>query len=194
MNNRIMKTLCSIPAILILLYFLPPLGVIIFLVRYIVYGNSHFFRAPLCIMIFAAILAIPAVANWLLTALRLPFNIPFLSNIINWSYYPNLLNFARFSFITAVIVLIVTYILRNALEELSRKISNFIRQYYSNLQRRDEKITRENDLKLKEKAITSKQKTPHAIKCPHCGKTNSVIGTVGKCKSCRSIIEYKGQS
>ena len=41
--------------------------------------------------------------------------------------------------------------------------------------------------------IESKQKTPHVVKCPHCGKTNPITGTVGKCSSCRSAIEYHGK-
>lgn len=192
MNNRFMKLFCSIPVILALLFFLPPLGVIVFLLRYVVYGNRHFFRAPVCIMIFALIITIPFCLNWLINTLRLSFNIPYLQDIINSEYYSRLLEFARFSFITAAIVLIVTFLLRNIIEQISSKLSRLISGYYSDLQKRDEKIAKENDLKLKEKAITSKQKTPHAVKCPHCGKTNSIIGTVGKCKSCRSVIEYKG--
>ena len=192
MNNRFMKLFCSIPVILALLFFLPPLGVIVFLLRYVIYGKRHFFRAPVCIMIFALILTIPFCLNWLINTLRLSFNIPYLQDIINSEYYSRLLEFARFSFITAAIVLIVTFLLRNIIEQISSKLSQLISGYYSDLQKRDEKIAKENDLKLKEKAITSKQKTPHAVKCPHCGKTNSIIGTVGKCKSCRSVIEYKG--
>lgn len=192
MNNRFMKLFCSIPVILALLFFLPPLGVIVFLLRYVIYGKRHFFRAPVCIMIFALVLTIPFCLNWLINTLRLSFNIPYLQDIINSEYYSRLLEFARFSFITAAIVLIVTFLLRNIIEQISSKLSRLISGYYSDLQKRDEKIAKENDLKLKEKAITSKQKTPHAVKCPHCGKTNSIIGTVGKCKSCRSVIEYKG--
>lgn len=192
MNNRFMKLFCSIPVILALLFFLPPLGVIVFLLRYVAYGKRHFFRAPVCIMIFALVLTIPFCLNWLINTLHLSFNIPYLQDIINSEYYSRLLEFARFSFITAAIVLIVTFLLRNIIEQISSKLSQLISGYYSDLQKRDEKIAKENDLKLKEKAITSKQKTPHAVKCPHCGKTNSIIGTVGKCKSCRSVIEYKG--
>jgi predicted RNA-binding Zn-ribbon protein involved in translation (DUF1610 family) len=66
-------------------------------------------------------------------------------------------------------------------------------QYASTKQAEEVEIRKENDLKLREKEITSKQKTPHVVKCPHCGKTNSITGTVGKCKSCRSAIEYKGK-
>lgn len=189
---KVANIIFSIPVIILLLFFLPPLGVIALLARYVVLGKRHFFRAPVCIMVFALILTIPFCLNWLINTLHLSFNIPYLQDIINSEYYSRLLEFARFSFTTAAIVLIVTFLLRNIIEQVSSKLSQLISGYYSDLQKRDEKIAKENDLKLKEKAITSKQKTPHAVKCPHCGKTNSIIGTVGKCKSCRSVIEYKG--
>ena len=189
---KVANIIFSIPVIILLLFFLPPLGVIALLARYVILGKRHFFRAPVCIMVFALILTIPFCLNWLINALHLSFNIPYLQDIINSEYYSRLLEFARFSFTTAAIVLIVTLLLRNIIEQISSKLSQLINGYYSDLQKRDEKIAKENDLKLKEKAITSKQKTPHAVKCPHCGKTNSIIGTVGKCKSCRSVIEYKG--
>ena len=189
---KVVNIIFSIPVILLLLFFLPPLGAIVFLTRYAVLGKRHFFRAPICIMIFALILAIPFGLKWLIVALNLTITIPYLQEITSWEYYPRLLEFARFSFIAATIILIVSTLLRSIIEKISSKISQLIHGYYSDLQRRDEKIAKENDLKLKEKAITSKQKTPHAVKCPHCGKTNSIIGTVGTCKSCRSAIEYKG--
>ena len=191
--NKITKILCSVPVILILLYFLPPLGVLVFLARYLFYGNRHFFRAPICITLCAGIIALPYGLEQLLRLLHVEANIPYLYDILNWEHYQDLLSFARFSFIVAVIILIVTSLLRKLIDTLSSKISQFIGQYYAERQQRDDAITKENDLKLKEKALTSKQKTPHVVKCPHCGKTNSIIGTVGKCKSCRSAIEYKGK-
>lgn len=144
-------------------------------------------------MLCAGIIALPYGLEQLLRLLHIETNIPYLYNILNWEHYQDLLSFARFSFIVAVIILIVTSLLRKLIDTLSSKISQFISQYYAERQQRDDAITKENDLKRKEKALTSKQKTPHVVKCPHCGKTNSIIGTVGKCKSCRSAIEYKGK-
>ena len=190
---KIAKLFFSVPVILLLLYFLPPLGIIVFLARYTVYGNRHFFRAPICVMICAAILALPFLVDQLLKLINLNIAIPYLQEILNWEYYPKLLDFARFSFIAAVIILIVTFILRNLINTVSNKLSGLISGYFAERQSREDAIFKENDLKLREKAITSKLKTPHVVKCPHCGKTNNITGTVGKCKSCRSAIEYKGK-
>lgn len=187
---KIANILFSIPIILLLLFFLPPLGVIVLLARYAVLGVRHFFRAPVTIVAIGLIIALPFGLDWLIKAVHADITIPFLSDIVNWEYYPKLLDFAKFSIIVAIIVLIVTILLRNLISAISGKVSRLIGGYYSDMQKRDTAIAKENDLKLKEKAIESKQKTPHVVKCPHCGKTNSIIGTVGECKACRSAIEY----
>lgn len=193
MLMKITKILFSIPVILLLLFFLPPLGVIVLLARYVVFGNRHFYRAPISIIAVSAILALPFGLNWLLETTHANIAIPYLSEILNWEYYPKLLDFAKFSFIVAIVVLVASILLRNLINTISSKISQFISGYYSDMQCRDEAIAKENDYKLKAKAIESKQKTPHVVKCPHCGKTNPITGTVGKCSSCRSAIEYHGK-
>ena len=38
--------------------------------------------------------------------------------------------------------------------------------------------------------IEAEKTRPHVIKCPHCGYSNSVIGTVGKCTHCKNNIEW----
>ncbi len=188
---KVMKFLCSIPVILLLLYFLPPLGVIVFLARYLVNGQRHFFRAPVVIAIVSLVLLIPQGLHLANQNFSLGLSIPFLNEIIGSDIYPKLADYAKFSFIVAIIVLIVTYLLRSFLSGLSGKFSQLLGSYFSAKQAEEERIAKENDLKLKEKALTSKQKTPHVVKCPHCGKSNSIIGTVGKCISCREPIEYK---
>ena len=191
---KITKILFSIPIILLLLYFLPPLGVIVLLARYAFYGNRHFFRAPIAIVVTSLIIALPYGLDWLIKTANINIPIPYLNDILSWEYYPQLLDSAKFSFIVAIIVLVLTILLRNLISTISNKISQLISGYYSDMQQRDTTIAKENDLKLKEKALESRQKTPHAVKCPHCGKTNSIIGTVGKCTSCRSAIEYRDKA
>ncbi len=188
---KLMKFLCSIPVILLLLYFLPPLGVIVFLARYLVYGDRHFFRAPVVIAIVSLILLIPQGLYLANQNFNLNLSVPFLNEVIDSNIYPKLADYAKFSFIVAIIILIVTYLLRSFLGGLSAKFSQLLSSYFSAKQAEEERIAKENDLKLKEKALTSKQKTPHVVKCPHCGKSNSIIGTVGECISCREPIEYK---
>jgi hypothetical protein len=37
------------------------------------------------------------------------------------------------------------------------------------------------------------QSTPHVVKCTSCGKVNRIVGTDGKCKSCRNDIEWRSK-
>ena len=115
---KITKILFSIPIILLLLYFLPPLGVIVLLARYAFYGNRHFFRAPIAIVVTSLIIALPYGLDWLIKTANINIPIPYLNDILSWEYYPQLLDSAKFSFIVAIIVLVLTILLRNLISTI----------------------------------------------------------------------------
>jgi hypothetical protein len=192
-TNGLVKLICSLPVVLIVLYFLPALGVIIVIARYFIYGERHFFRTPVVLMLVGLILLAPRGLQLAIENFNLSFTIPFLLDILNLELYPKLADYGQFILIVGVVILIVSYLLKSFISGLSNNIRSMMSQYASTKQAEEVEIRKENDLKLREKEITSKQKTPHVVKCPHCGKTNSITGTVGKCKSCRSAIEYKGK-
>ena len=192
-TNGLVKLICSLPVVLIVLYFLPALGVIIVITRYFIYGERHFFRTPVVLMLVGLILLAPRGLQLAIENFNLSFTIPFLLDILNLELYPKLADYGQFILIVGVVILIVSYLLKSFISGLSNNIRSMMSQYASTKQAEEVEIRKENDLKLREKEITSKQKTPHVVKCPHCGKTNSITGTVGKCKSCRSAIEYKGK-
>ena len=180
--NGLVKLICSLPVVLIVLYFLPVLGVIMVIARYFIYGERHFFRTPVVLMLAGLILLVPRGLQLATENFNLGFTIPHLSDILNFELL-----------IVGVVILIVSYLLKSFISGLSNNIRSMMSQYASTKQAEEVEIRKENDLKLREKEITSKQKTPHVVKCPHCGKTNSITGTVGKCRSCSSAIEYKGK-
>ena len=190
-TNYLLKALLSLPIILIVLYFLPVLGVIMLIARYFVYGSRHYYRSPILILIFSLILLIPRGLELAIINFKFDLSIPYLNDILNSEIYPKLVDYAQNIFIISVVFLIVSAIIKAISSKLSGNISRVLNEYFSAKQAAETKAFQENDLKLKEKAIESKQKTPHVVKCPTCGKTNSIIGTVGKCKSCRNPIEYK---
>jgi hypothetical protein len=161
--------------------------------RYFIYGERHFFRTPVVLMLAGLILLVPRGLQLATENFNLGFTIPYLSDILNFELYPKLADYGQFILIVGIVVLIVSYLLKSFISGLSNNIRSMMSQYASTKQAEEVEIRKENDLKLREKEITSKQKTPHVVKCPHCGKTNSITGTVGKCKSCRSAIEYKGK-
>lgn len=192
-TNGLVKLICSLPVVLIVLYFLPVLGVIMVIARYFIYSERHFFRTPVVLMLAGLILLVPRGLQLATENFNLGFTIPYLSDILNFELYPKLADYGQFILIVGIVVLIVSYLLKSFISGLSNNIRSMMSQYASTKQAEEVEIRKENDLKLREKEITSKQKTPHVVKCPHCGKTNSITGTVGKCRSCRSAIEYKGK-
>ena len=107
--------------------------------------------------------------------------------------YPKFTDYGKFLAIFSVILLVVTYVLRSFIEGLSNKFSSLASSYYQDRAKRDDQIEKDVKLESKIKEIEAKQNTPHVVKCPHCGKTNHITGTVGRCKACRSAIEYKGK-
>ena len=158
--------------------------------RYFIYGNKHFYRAPIVLIILGLLCLLPRGIDAAIHSFNLSFSVPYLSEILSYELYPKFADFGKFIFILGVVTLIVSYLLRSLINTVSSKISRAVGEYASVKQQEEFEIRKENDLKMREKEITSAQKTPHAVKCPHCGKTNSIIGTVGKCKSCRSAIEW----
>ena len=191
--KNFLKILCSAPVLLIILYFLPPLGIILLIARYFVYDSRHYYRAPIGLFIAAIIILIPHAIDLINDNFHLNIYIASISTISEQEIYPKLVDYTKSLIIISITFLVITYVLRYLSGKLSNIIGKVLSAYFSKQMENENKIAQENDLKLKEKAIEAKQKTPHVIKCPHCGKTNSIIGTVGKCKSCRSHIEYKGK-
>ena len=190
-KNIIVKALCSFPVILIVGYFVPAIAVILALFRYVVYGKTHFYRTPIVLLIAGLLLLLPRGLELAMANFNFNLGIPYWSEIMTHPLYPKFTDYGKFLAIFAVILLVVTYVLRNFIEALSSKFSQLMNGYYQDRARRDDEIEKEVKLESKVKEIEAQQNTPHVVKCPHCGKTNHITGTVGRCKSCRSAIEYK---
>ncbi len=190
-KNFIIKALCSFPAILIIGYFVPVLAVILALFRYVVYGKTHFYRTPVVLLIVGLLLLLPHGLELAMANFNFNLGIPYWAEIVAHPLYPKFTDYGKFLAIFAVILLVVTYVLRNFIEGLSSKFSSLMNGYYQDRAKREDEIEKEVKLESKVKEIESAQNTPHVVKCPSCGKTNHITGTVGRCKSCRSAIEYK---
>lgn len=188
--KNLIKLICSLPVVLVVLYFVPVLGIIMVIARYFLYSERHFYRMPIAMIIVGLVALLPRGLELAITNFNLNLSIPYLDTILAHNLYPHFIDYGKFILIAGIIILIVSYLLKNFISKLSNNIRTMVSQYTSTKQAEDMEIRKENDLKMREKEITSAQQTPHAVKCPHCGKTNSIIGTVGKCKSCRSAIEW----
>ena len=193
--NSFMKFLLSIPIILLVLYFLPILGVIMLIARYFIYGSRHYYRAPIVLLIVALILLIPHGLELAMANFGVELTIPYFKEFISLGIYPKIIEYAERIFIIGVVTLVVSAIIKTVGQKITAKLSNKLSGALSNYFNQKEQ-TRREEIKLRtteaeERIENSKKNIPHAVKCPNCGKVNSITGTVGKCKSCRTPIQYK---
>lgn len=189
-ENKIFKILCSIPVILITLYFIPFIGVILILFRYYVYRNEKYYKTPLILLICGLLLLIPRVANSVIKILK--FNVedvPYLKVVLDSDIYLKLLSYSRYLIIVSIIFLIISFIFRNTISKINGIISSQISNYGSKLQEDSYKIRKENDLIMQEKR--ERAQNTHVVYCPYCGSDNMLTEKTGTCKFCRRKIEYK---
>ena len=189
-ENKIFKILCSIPVILITLYFIPFIGVILILFRYYVYRNEKYYKTPLILLICGLLLLIPRVVNSVIKILK--FNVedvPYLKVVLDSDIYLKLLSYSRYLIIVSIIFLIISFIFRNTISKINGIISSQIFNYGSKLQEDSYKIRKENDLIMQEKR--ERAQNPHVVYCPYCGSDNMLTEKTGTCKFCRRKIEYK---
>lgn len=189
-ENKIFKILCSIPVILITLYFIPFIGVILILFRYYVYRNEKYYKTPLILLICGLLLLIPRVVNSVIKILK--FNVedvPYLKVVLDSDIYLKLLSYSRYLIIVSIIFLIISFIFRNTISKINGIISSQISNYGSKLQEDSYKIRKENDLIMQEKR--ERAQNTHVVYCPYCGSDNMLTEKTGTCKFCRRKIEYK---
>lgn len=189
-ENKIFKILCSIPVILITLYFIPFIGVILILFRYYVYRNEKYYKTPLILLICGLLLLIPRVVNSVIKILK--FNVedvPYLKVVLDSAIYLKLLSYSSYLIIVSIIFLIISFIFRNTISKINGIISSQIFNYGNKLQEDSYKIRKENDLIMQEKR--ERAQNTHVVYCPYCGSDNMLTEKTGTCKFCRRKIEYK---
>ncbi len=181
------KLICSIPVLLVTLYFVPPLGVILTIARLFIYGTYNYYRVPMALLICALLFLAPRAYELLQQNIDgIPVFQPFI-DFRGHALYPKFTDFGRFVSIFSIIMIIATFALKKVINAFSQAIR--LAQVASREQKPSNNQTK---IMQKEGAKTdpSDQSTPHVVKCPSCGKVNSITGTVGKCKSCRNPIEW----
>lgn len=183
-NNAIVKLLCSLPIILITMYFVPFLGVCLILFRCFAYNKKHY-STSITLIVCGLLILLPKLVDYINHIFKSPIKISYLEKILNSNIYTKFLSCSKLLIIVGVIFLILSYIANKSATKLGSSIGNYIKEQ----QRKDYEISEKNDLIMKEKQ--EKAKNTHFVKCPNCGGDNVVIGNVGKCKFCRRNIEYK---
>ncbi|MBR6166211.1 hypothetical protein IKQ65_01090 [Candidatus Saccharibacteria bacterium] len=178
------RLVCSLPVLLVTLYFVPALGVILTIARLFIYGSYRYYRVPAALLVVALFCLIPRAYE----LAQQNFQIPVFQPLIDFrshAFYEKLTAFGRFTAIFSIIMLVLSQILG----KLATSVSGALRM--AQMAKSVDTSNRKPGL-TPDKPTPSQtdQTTPHVLKCPHCGKVNHIKGTVGDCKSCRNPIEW----
>ena len=187
-TNLFIKLLVSIPIILIVLYFIPFLGVFLLIFRYFIYSNKKRIYTPITILIIGLLILVPKLISIIFNATNI--NVPYLNNILSSDLYNiNFIKYSKLLITIGVIFLVLSFVFRNLLNKASIKINDQIKKQIMETEKRNIEISKSNDLKMKEKR--EKAKNTNYVKCPYCGSDNLLSEKTGKCKFCRRTIENK---
>ena len=188
------KLICSLPVLLVTLYFVPPLGVVLTIARLFIYGSYRYYRVPAAILVVALLCLAPR--GYELLQQNFGETIPTIQPLIDFRAHPlfaKLTDFGRWTAIFSIIMIIVSL----ALGKVANLVSQALRMARmansaSRANAGSDNTTRKTPVMQKDgrEADPSDQSTPHVVKCDNCGKANHIIGTVGTCKACRSAIEW----
>ena len=197
----IQKIVFSLPVIFAALYFVPPIGIVLTIARLFVFGTYHYHRVPAAILIVALLCLIPR--GYELLQNNFGDSVPVFQPFIDFRahpFYAKLTDYGRWTAIFSLITLVLSILLRRFIEATSSFFKSIQRasDAATKLKAENNKPLPRNGDEIKEKynntskkATENDQKTPHIVKCPNCGKINHVLGTVGKCKACRNLIEWQ---
>ena len=189
-ENKFIRLLCSIPVIIIMLYFIPFLGILLMIFRYYVHRYNKFYLMPTILLILGFILMIPNVINAVLNTFKLTnINIPYLQLIIKSNIYIKLLKYAKLLIIISIIAYVLSFVIKSIIEKVKQKVSGALNSYVEKEQQKDYEISQKNDLIMKEKR--EKALNTKVVYCPYCGADNMLTSHTGICKYCRRKIEYK---
>lgn len=185
-NNLLFKILASLPIILLMLYFIPFLGIILILFRFFLYSNKKI-STSIYITLVGILILIPKIIYFILGIFKIDINtIPYLQDVLNSDLYNiNFINYSKLLICIGIIFLIISF----ALTAIFNKLNIGILNYISKQEKMDTKISRENDMKIKIKQ--EKAKNTSYVKCPYCGSDNLLSEKFGICQYCRRKIENK---
>lgn len=187
MKNLFLKLICSLPSILLFLYFLPFIGIGLILVRALFYRNQRKIAVPITLICIGILLFFPEISKFIFEL----FNVEneyttVVENVVNMELYENnLIPYAKCLISAGIILLLLSLLLKTLCQQIGKSIQNYAKE---NL-KQEAKISKENDLKIKIKQ--EKAKHTNYVKCPYCGSDNLLSEKFGTCQYCRRKIENK---
>lgn len=183
--RNFIKLLCSIPIILITLYYIPFLGICLLLFRTFIYDAKKDYNTQLILIICGILILFPYGAKALFDSLKIDFT--YLDSINNSDVYPKLMDYSKLLIIVGVIFMLLTYAFNKIFGDLSSKIHEGLTKAYNDSVENDYKAKKE----VQEKMANEREKVKnyHVVKCPNCGADNEVYKAGTSCKYCRTKLK-----
>lgn len=187
-TNKFYKILCSLPVILIALYFIPFIGVCLILFRSFIYNNRKKHNHLIALIVIGIIILIPKILEFVINIVNI--KIPYINDILSNDLYNNqLIGYSKLLITVGIILYIISIILNRIFSDVKNKINSTMRTYMNETIKRDTEISQKNDLEMKKKR--EKAKYTGYVKCPNCGSDNLLSEKFGTCKYCRRKLVNK---
>ena len=174
MKNSFIKILLSVPIILITLYLLPFLGIILSLVRLFTIPKKNF-QFSFLLIILGVLIFVPNIL-YLLDVVEV-------CDVSASTNYTKIMDYGKFIITFGVILLLISYVVNKITNSAVKGIMSYLKKQDAI----DEKVSKENDMKMKEKQY--KMRNTKIVICPHCGADNAISKPGSRCKYCRRKLQ-----
>ena len=187
--NKLFRLICSIPIILIALYFIPFLGIVLILFRFYTHREKNVYILPIVVTIVGFLVYLPKAIFSLFDKLKINIDISFLNNIVSSNFYTTFMPYGKRLITIGIIFLIISFIYKNMILKLKNMAGTKAKDYIEKYEQEKREIKEKNDLKIREQREAIKN--THLVHCPNCGADNTIVGATGHCKFCRQELSYK---
>lgn len=182
-TTKFLRILSSLPVVLLVLYFIPWLGIILLIIRYAVGTYKVKKNTTLWLILFSILLFVPKIIQFFCELFSI-HDFPYIHEIVGSEIYTEkIISYAGLLFILALIWLICSWVFG----KIFQQIQKFGRRYIKEELQQERTIKQENDLIMQEKREKAKQS--RVVVCPYCGADNLLSAKTGKCMYCRRKIE-----
>ena len=181
-KKSFINLITSLPIILIALYFLPILGILLLLLKFITATNKNNNIATILIIL-GLLIQVPNLLKWLSKSFK--FTVPYLNKVLEYDLYYDLTKYSTLLIITGVVLIIITTLFNKIFGSIKNTLNEAVDTYVTKQAELDHK----NDLEIMKEQ--EKAKNTHAVHCPNCGAVTIVSDNVTRCKYCRTVLESK---
>ncbi len=187
-ENKFFKLLCSLPIVLIALYFIPFIGICLIIFRYYVYRDYKYYSLPMYLVIFGFVLLIPKLLFEGLKLFKINLDFTTLIDVVQSDIYLKLIPYSKKIITIGLIFLMISFIFKNAVTKLLDKVKSGTKNYINKYEQEQREIREKNDLIVQERKEVANN--THLVTCRKCGADNTIVGKIGKCKYCGSSLFY----